>query len=81
MAEGKPNWQLVEGRRNDNSWKAENWLARASGIATWRATQRVLETLEKERRERREAMTQTLFIAMGSAVLGAAIFKLLYQLH
>jgi hypothetical protein len=81
-AERKPDWEVVEGRRNDNPWKAgQILLSRASGIATYRATMRVRELIEKDRRERRETITVLLFVAMGSAIIGAAIFKLLLHLH
>jgi hypothetical protein len=78
--ERKPDWEVVEGRRNNNPWKTgQILLSRTSGIATYRATKRVLEHLATQRRERQEYLTQLLFTALGSGILGAAIFKLLYH--
>ena len=71
-------WEVVEGSKGRSN--AEFFLNRASGIATFRATQRVLEALEKQRRERRELLVLCVYLAVASAIVGAAVHKL-FILH
>jgi hypothetical protein len=72
-------WEVVEGRKGQSN--AELFFKRATGIATWRAEKNVLAALEKQRRERREAAILHALLVVASAIVGAAVYKLVFVLH